>query len=283
VLAGEPRQHENGDGLRQPVGDLGDDRADGVLAGLVGGQEVPRQHEVEVDEQDEREHGADGVQNVADVRLPVPSRPGPAAQEPPEKGDGRRTGGGAGQRADGVATDHEPHHRPTDADERVGREEPGHGREAPPPLENPETEPVERDTGERDRHEDRRHRRVKVQEHHQQRRGDQRDSGDHPGGHQPERDKPTLALPPGDPQSGDGLHPHGRHRPDDEHGQERPELPERGWHEKPRRDHVEQVGSELVPGNPRGHDKRGHPGRRRHLRGHARDCNPNPRESRVRT
>jgi hypothetical protein len=122
VLTGEPRQHEDGHRLRQPVGDLGDDGADGVLAGLVGGKEVPREHEVEVDQQDEREHGADGVQDIADVRLPVPSRPRPPAQEPPDAGDDRRADRGAGERADGVAADHEPDERPTDADERVGRE-----------------------------------------------------------------------------------------------------------------------------------------------------------------
>jgi hypothetical protein len=83
---------------------------------------VPREHEVEVDEQDEREHGADGVQNVAGVRPAVPSGPRPAAQEPPGAGDGRRAGRGAGKGADGVAADHEPHQRPAYPAERVGRE-----------------------------------------------------------------------------------------------------------------------------------------------------------------
>lgn len=117
-------------------------------------QVVAREHEVEVDEQDQGEHGAYGVEHVADVGFPVPAGPWPAAHEPPGHGHGRRPDRGAGQRAGGGAGEDEPGERPADPAERVGDEEHGQRGEAVLSLEQAVAEAGEGDPGERGRDRD---------------------------------------------------------------------------------------------------------------------------------
>lgn len=253
--------------MGQPVGDLGDDRTDRVLARLVGREVVAREHEVEVDQQYQREHGLHGVQHLADVPLVVALRARPAAHDPAGERDERGADGGAGERADGVAEHDEPDDRAADAADRLEGEQPGHRGETLGALEDPVGQADHRDRHEGDRDEQRGDDALQVQQEHQQRRGGERDRGHRAARGQAHR----VQLPgvpcgqfaalseAGDAQRGRGLQPHGRHGADHQHGEQRAELAERRGDQQPCGDDVEQVGRGLRPGDPDGHQECRHP------------------------
>jgi len=215
----------------------------------VGREVVPRQHQVQVHQQDEREHGLHRVQHLADVALVVPLRPRSPAHDPARERDQRRADRGAGQRAGGVAEHDEPDDRAADPADRLEREHPGERREPLGALQHAVGQADQGDRHQRDRHEQHRPEALQVQQQHQQRRGDERH-----GGHRAARGQAHgVQLPgvacgqwgvlsdPGDAQCGRGLQPHGRHRADHQDRQQRAEFTERRGGEQPRRDHVEQV------------------------------------------
>lgn len=222
-------------------------------------QIVSRENKIEVDEQDQRKHGADGVKNVANVTLTMLTRPRSPGDDPPGDGDGRRPDGGAGKRPGGGPGDEEPDERAADPHDRIGEQKNGHGREPMLALENPVTETRERDTSKRQRDEDAWRRRVEVQEPHQQGRRRKHNGRDDRTGGQPQRDKLPHTVTTSHPQGGDCLHAHGRHSADDQNREQGPQFPEGGGHQQASGEHVEQIGGELVAGNPRGHEERGRP------------------------
>ncbi|GAB3461876.1 hypothetical protein GCM10027436_71170 [Actinophytocola sediminis] len=235
---------------------------------------VAREHEVEVDQQDEREHRLHRVQHLADVAAVVAGRAGPADHHPADHGHHQRADGRAGQRAGGVPEDREPDGGAADPHEALAAEQRGQRAEAAGALEHAVPEAGHGDRGERGGHAQRRPDAVQVQQRHQQRRRAGRDGGDHSAGGEPEGAQLAGAVParPRDPQCGRGLQPHGRHRADDQHREQRAQLAEVGGDQQARAGDVEQVGGGLVAGDADGDQQRGEPYalRHRHLPGYRR-------------
>jgi hypothetical protein len=148
-------------------------------------QVVAGKHQVQVDQQDQPEHGLHRVQHLADVSLVVARRPRPPAGDPARRRDDRGADRGAGERPGGAAEDDQPDDRAADPADRLEREHAGEHREPLGALQHAVGQPDHRDRHQRHRHQQHRPDAVQVQQHHQQRRAGERHGGHGPTGGQP--------------------------------------------------------------------------------------------------
>lgn len=227
----------------------------------MGRKAVPRQHEVQVHQQHQGKQGLDGVQDFGDVaRSPFP-RKRPATNQPTGQRDQRGADRRARESTRRRAEDQQARQRPTNPADPFERDKPRHQPKPLSALQNPVAQPDQSDRRQRQRQEDHGPRVVDVQQRHQQRRGEKSGQHDRAAGQQAEGDELTTILLRilRDLESDHGLQTHRRHRPDDQDGSERPELPKRRRDKQTGRDHRHQVARDVRTREGGGHVKRIHP------------------------
>jgi len=265
----EPRQQDDRDGLRQPIGDLREHRADGVHAGLVPGQHGPGQDDVEVDERHQPDGGVAGMADPAQQQAGRTRRPRPADHQVGGRGREHHAGRESGQRGGRGAAEHQPGDRPTHPKARVQAHDQRERTEALPALQQTVQRSQHRVGEQRDREHQHAGRPAQVQHRGQHRHREQHERGDGGAEPEPEPDRAASLAPAaagserGHPQGHPGLHAQRRHDAHDEHRHQGAELAERGRHEQPRGDDGEHVARHVGAQRGRGHEQRLAPHARR--------------------